>query len=116
MVAIAPVVVAITASDFRFKRMIIWDVGAIAARINLGNSQIAEKLTKSRFLVLKESFSILIQNSEFCILLQFPQELIEKQKNDLYNLDSQVNFAYFKISGFSRKNTPSKKMPNCHCE
>ncbi|WP_375506751.1 glycosyltransferase family 39 protein [uncultured Nostoc sp.] len=33
----------------------------------------------------------------------FPKGLIEKQMGKLYKLDSQVNFAYFKISRFSRK-------------
>lgn len=33
----------------------------------------------------------------------FPKGLIEKQMSDLYNLDSQANFAYFKIYRFPRK-------------
>ncbi|MCC5661550.1 hypothetical protein LC608_32315 [Nostoc sp. XA010] len=33
----------------------------------------------------------------------FPKGLIEKEMSDLYNLDSQVNFAYFKISRFLKK-------------
>ncbi|MEH2323841.1 MAG: hypothetical protein V7K32_09745 [Nostoc sp.] len=33
----------------------------------------------------------------------FPKGLIEKEMSQLYKLDSQVNFPYFKISRFSRK-------------
>ncbi|MFN6487597.1 MULTISPECIES: glycosyltransferase family 39 protein [unclassified Nostoc] len=33
----------------------------------------------------------------------FPKGLIEKQMSDLYNLDSQVNFTYFKIYRFPKK-------------
>ncbi|MEH1932598.1 MAG: glycosyltransferase family 39 protein [Nostoc sp.] len=33
----------------------------------------------------------------------FPKGLIEKEMSDLYNLDSQVNFTYFKIYRFPRK-------------
>ncbi|MHC5727657.1 MAG: hypothetical protein ACYTXY_26735, partial [Nostoc sp.] len=33
----------------------------------------------------------------------FSKELIEKQMSDLYKLDSEVSFAYFKIYRFPRK-------------
>ena len=33
----------------------------------------------------------------------FPKGLIQKEMSNLYNLDSQVNFAYFKISRFIKK-------------
>ncbi|MEH1917736.1 glycosyltransferase family 39 protein [Nostoc sp.] len=52
-----------------------------------------EKLTNSADIVL------LVVNREHL----FSKGLIEKQMSDLYNLDSQVNFTYFKIYRFPRK-------------
>ncbi|MEH2458317.1 MAG: glycosyltransferase family 39 protein [Nostoc sp.] len=52
-----------------------------------------EKLTNSADIVL------LVVNRDYL----FPKELIEKEMSDLYSLDSQVNFAYFKIYRFPRK-------------
>lgn len=52
-----------------------------------------EKLTNSADIVL------LVVNREHL----FPKGLIQKEMSDLYNLDSQVNFTYFKIYRFPRK-------------
>ncbi len=52
-----------------------------------------EKLTKSADTVLT-----VVNHDQL-----FPKRLIQKEMNDLYNLDSQVNFTYFKIYRFSRK-------------
>ncbi|MBD2562930.1 MULTISPECIES: glycosyltransferase family 39 protein [Nostoc] len=52
-----------------------------------------EKLTNSADTVL------IVVNREHL----FPKGLIEKEMSDLYNLDSQVNFTYFKIYRFPKK-------------
>ncbi|MEH1940686.1 MAG: glycosyltransferase family 39 protein [Nostoc sp.] len=52
-----------------------------------------EKLTNSADIVF------IVVNREHL----FPKGLIEKEMSNLYNLDSQVNFAYFKIYRFPRK-------------
>ncbi|MHC5832112.1 MAG: hypothetical protein ACYT04_93075, partial [Nostoc sp.] len=52
-----------------------------------------EKLTNSADIVL------IVVNRDYL----FPKELIQKEMSDLYELDSQVNFAYFKIYRFPRK-------------
>ncbi|BBD68285.1 hypothetical protein NIES4072_44030 [Nostoc commune NIES-4072] len=71
---------------------------------NLGN-QLRKGITDENFAEKIENLTnradtvLMVVNREHL----FPKGLIEKEMSDLYNLDSQVNFAYFKISRFIKK-------------
>ncbi|MDF5738904.1 MULTISPECIES: glycosyltransferase family 39 protein [unclassified Nostoc] len=65
-------------------------------RKGITNENFAEKIEK---LTNSMDTVLVTVNRDY----QFPQGLIEREMSDLYKLDSQVNFAYFKIYRFTKK-------------